>query len=111
MKDLDFKVPDVVWIDKVDLVQFSEYGDHVSDADLYLNPRDGDSYSFTLTTTAEANTRKAVEDALAELVDYLDRCSNKLDRAGAELYSVLPIIKHARELILNGYKYEPLKAL
>jgi len=66
---------------------------------------------FIRQTTAEANTRKAVEDALTELVDYLDRCSNKLDRAGAELYSVMPIIKHARELILNGYKHQPLKAI
>lgn len=104
-------VEEVVWIHKADLVQFDEYNDHVFDADLYLKPCDEHTLSYTLTTTAEANTRKAVEDALAELVDYLDRCSNKLDRAGAELYSVLDIIKHARELILNGYKYEPLKAI
>lgn len=103
MMEEDFKAPEFICIDNF------RGGDYHPMTSEEFTEDDGSCTDYVRKDIAIANTRKAVEDALAELVDYLDRRSNKLDRAGAELYSVLPIIKHARELILNGYKYEPLK--
>lgn len=105
MSSEDFIPPEVICIDK------SSVGDYHPFTSEEFTEDDGSCTYYVRKDIAIANTRKAVEDALAELVDYLEGCSNKLDRAGAELYSVLPIIKHGRDLILNGYKYQPLKAI
>lgn len=64
----DFKVPDVVWIDGISLEIVSEAG-FSGLAMLDINPHaKWSDYSYTLTTTAEENTRKAVREVIEKII-------------------------------------------
>lgn len=63
MNNEDFKAPDVVWINNVDIEEFNAYTTHVFGAAIY-STKMIDCVKFINANTAEANTRKAVREAL-----------------------------------------------
>lgn len=62
----DFKAPDVVYTDKASLVLANAKG-HTSLGLIVTNSATARLFSYTLTTTAEENARKAVREALEKV--------------------------------------------